>query len=285
MADFGSRVLSSEQIERTSKGINKSFGIVAGGAVTVNAGLVLNVAAVAANDYMIAGAVQANAYAGGTVTLDAAHATLDRLDMVYIDNTGAVGKVTGTAAATPAPPEIGDTRLALAEVIVVALDTVIAASDIHDKKQLIVVLPIWVAPHSVSGTATLASSASAPYGGALLGSAAADGVAYFSGRLPVNFQGFRKVVICGIPNGTGNLRHSSATSWAAHGEAMGANTDSIVAATVAVTDNQYIEIDVSAGFTAIAALDHFGFAWTRLGTDALDTVTDFEVTGLYLECY
>ena len=65
MADFGSRVLGSEQLERLSKGITKSFGIVTGGAVTVNAGLVLNVAAVAANDYVINGAVQANAYAGG----------------------------------------------------------------------------------------------------------------------------------------------------------------------------------------------------------------------------
>ena len=66
---------------------------------------------------------------------------------------------------------------------------------------------------------------------------------------------------------------------------MGANTDSVAAATVAVTDNQMIEIDVSAGFTAIAALDNFGFAWTRLGSDALDTITDFTAHYLYLETF
>ena len=285
MADFGSRVLGSEQLERLSKGIDRTFGIVTGGVVTVNAGLVLNVSAVAANDYVIAGAVQANAYAGGTVTLDAADATNPRLDIVYIDTSGAVGKVTGTPAATPAPPEIGDTRLALAEVIVVANDTVIASGDIVAKAQKLVITPMICDPHAVSGTATLASSANTPYGGALLGSAAADGIGYFRGRMPVNFQGLRKAVIVGLPNGTGNLRHSSVTNWAAHGEAMGTHTDSIAAATVAVTDNQMTEIDVSAGFTSIAALDNFGFAWTRLGTDALDTITDFEAHYLYLELY
>ena len=284
MADFGSRVLGSEQIERTSKGINKSFGIVGGGAVTVNAGLVLNVAAIAGNDYMIAGVVQANAYAGGTVTLDAAHATLDRLDMVYIDTTGAVGKVTGTAAATPAPPEIGDTRLALAEVSVVALDTVLASSDIHDKKQLITPSVLFVAPHAVSGTGgTLASAGLDPLPGAVLVSTAAAGSALFAFRVPTGFQGLLRAYVGVVSAETNGLRWQANSTWGNDGEAYTGTTDSIVAATRAMTSNQVDEIDVITAFTGIAAGDWIGFEFERDGAHAGDTITTLYVLGLHLE--
>ena len=92
-----------------------AFGIVTGGVVSVSAGITVAISAVAALDYVIAGAVQTTAYAGGTLALDAAHATLNRIDIVTIDTAGAVGKTTGTAATTPYPPAIGDTKLALAE--------------------------------------------------------------------------------------------------------------------------------------------------------------------------
>ena len=252
MADFGSRVLGSEQLERLSKGITKSFGIVT----------------------------------GGTVTLDAADATNPRLDIVYIDTSGAVGKVTGTPAATPAPPEIGDTRLAFAEVIVVANDTVIASGDIVDKRQIIKPDYIWVQPHAVSASgATLASIADTPYAAALLGTASADGAAHFTVPIPVNFQGLRRAFINGLPNGTGNMHYEVTTNFAAHGEAKGTHTDSISTTLVAVTDNQMINIDISAAFTGISAGDFVGVLFNRDGDNAADSVTDFMCHGLMLEYF
>ena len=286
MADFANRGSSAEQIERISTGINKRFGIVTGGAVTTSSGITVAVAAIAANDYVIAGAVQTTAYAGGTVALSAADATNPRIDMITIDTSGTVGKVDGTAAATPFPPDIGDTKIALAEIIMVANETSLAAGDIIDKRQVIPPYVIWVQPHGISASnATLASIADAPYTGALLGTAAADGTAYMVVPVPTNFQGLRAAKIVGIPNGTGNMHYIVATSFAASGESASANTDSISTTLVAVTDNQLLAIDISAAFTGIAAGDFVGVNFTRDGDNAADTITDFSVFGLLFEYF
>lgn len=59
-----------------------------------------------------------------TITLDAAHATLDRIDVIAADITGDVVKVTGTAAAQPSEPDIDPTtQLKLAFVLVTANTT------------------------------------------------------------------------------------------------------------------------------------------------------------------
>lgn len=59
-----------------------------------------------------------------TVTLDAAHATLNRLDVIALDNTGTLVKITGTAAADPAQPSIDPgTQIPLVIVLVTANTT------------------------------------------------------------------------------------------------------------------------------------------------------------------
>ena len=59
-----------------------------------------------------------------TITLDAAHATLDRYDIIALDTTGTVVKITGTAAASPSAPDVDPvTRLALLTVFVDAAST------------------------------------------------------------------------------------------------------------------------------------------------------------------
>ena len=59
-----------------------------------------------------------------TVTLTAADATLDRIDVIYLDNTGTAGVITGTAAALPTEPDIAaGTQLKLTFVFVPALST------------------------------------------------------------------------------------------------------------------------------------------------------------------
>lgn len=284
----GARGANSEEAERWGRIPDFGFGIVTGGVVTLSAGLVLNVSAVAANDYVINGAVQPTAYSASTVTLTAAHATKDRLDIVYIDTAGAVGKVDGPTDYTGSIPfanAIGDTRLAFAEVKVVAAAGAVVASDILDKRFLLKPQTIWVQPHAVGGTATLADATDAPHTGALLGTAAADGIAYLVVPIPTNFQGLRSAKIVGLPNGTGNMHYIVATSFGASGEAKGANTDSIATTLVAVTDNQIIAIDIAAAFTGIAAGDFVGVNFTRDGDHASDTITDFTVFGLLLEYF
>lgn len=54
-----------------------------------------------------------------TITLDAAHATLDRIDVIGVDDTETVFKLAGTAATNPSEPVVSpDTQLKLAIVLV-----------------------------------------------------------------------------------------------------------------------------------------------------------------------
>jgi hypothetical protein len=54
------------------------------------------------------------------VTLDAADSTNPRIDLVYIDSTGAVAKITGTAAASPSAPSVPANGVSVAQVSVAA---------------------------------------------------------------------------------------------------------------------------------------------------------------------
>jgi hypothetical protein len=54
------------------------------------------------------------------VTLDAADSTNPRIDLVYIDSTGTVAKVTGTAAASPSAPALPTGGISVAQVTVAA---------------------------------------------------------------------------------------------------------------------------------------------------------------------
>ncbi len=56
------------------------------------------------------------------LTLDAAHATLNRIDLIYLDSTGA-HKLSGTAAATPAEPNLPPNAIRLTAIQVDALVT------------------------------------------------------------------------------------------------------------------------------------------------------------------
>lgn len=59
-----------------------------------------------------------------SITLDAAHATLDRIDVIALDNTSTVVKITGTPAADPSEPTVDPgTQIKLAIVLVTANTT------------------------------------------------------------------------------------------------------------------------------------------------------------------
>jgi hypothetical protein len=63
-----------------------------------------------------------------SLSLDAAHATLPRIDVLYVDNTGTFGKITGIPAATPAPSSVDPTtQFYLTFVVVPAAATDLTA--------------------------------------------------------------------------------------------------------------------------------------------------------------
>lgn len=140
--DFvASRALPAQSLTRLAAGVEGTYVFPedAGGAVTPSSGLTLNVAAITANRVTINGVLESTAYAGGTVTLDAADIN-PRRDIIYYDQTGAVGKHTGTAVAVtattgPSTPSLEDDEIAVAEVYVAGSAVTIAAGDIVDRRQ------------------------------------------------------------------------------------------------------------------------------------------------------
>lgn len=72
--------------------------------------------------------------AGENVAIAAAHATLDRIDLIVIDWNGALSRVAGTAALRPVTPAIPANSLQLAQVYVAAAVTSITSGAIIDKR-------------------------------------------------------------------------------------------------------------------------------------------------------
>jgi len=282
------RVIASQQFERMSKGINHSFGIVTGGVVSTSANITVAISAVAARDYVINGAVQTTAYAGGTLALTTAHASLPRIDSIYIDTSGAVGKVDGTAATVPKPPEINDTtQLLLANVYVAANDTTLAASDIEDKRQLILPHTAFLPPFSSSGTINAGLSATWP-GTWSLGNTGADGTAGAAWVVPTGFIGLRRATAFFHSDSTANAVVTVTAQWAAHGEPRNTHSDTTLAIqTVACVASQMIEYDIITNLdvASLTAGDVVGINLNRLGTNGSDTISIFYFHGFRLEWY
>ena len=132
-------VVFQEYLEALVEGIAGTNCILAGGAVTVNALLVLNVAKASILSNGILRPVTA-----GTVTIAAADVTNPRFDLVVADSTGAKQVRTGTANAAPKPPARTANDVLLAVIYVPAATTEIAANQIVDLRVLRTVGPIVV---------------------------------------------------------------------------------------------------------------------------------------------
>lgn len=90
--------------------------LLSGGGVAWTSGLIFRVSAAR---YAIGG--QEYTSSEGNITLDAADGALNRFDIIAVDTTGTVVKITGTAAANPATPDVApDTQLQLALVYIPA---------------------------------------------------------------------------------------------------------------------------------------------------------------------
>lgn len=111
----------------------------AGGAVTVNAALTVNVAGITAASVTINGAKAATNYVAGTVTAGVASSTLDRIDTVYYDGTATIGIAAGTPVLTsatlfPTPPTLAAGQIAVANLYVAKTATAFVAGDIDDRR-------------------------------------------------------------------------------------------------------------------------------------------------------
>ncbi|MEQ1494509.1 MAG: hypothetical protein ABL912_01945 [Novosphingobium sp.] len=71
-------------------------------------------------------------YPTTTLTVAAADAALDRIDLVKVGSNGTVGIETGTPAATPSAPAPGGNAIALAEILVPASTTTVISGRITD---------------------------------------------------------------------------------------------------------------------------------------------------------
>jgi len=102
---------------RNAGSLNTDTKLIHGGIVTWDSLLVFNVSAAT---YYINGAFYSSAITN--VTLDAAHATLNRIDLIYLDSSG-VHKLSGDAAATPAEPNLPVNSIRLTAIQVPSLAT------------------------------------------------------------------------------------------------------------------------------------------------------------------
>ena len=131
---------------------------------------------------------------------------------------------------------------------------------------------LWVQPHYASGTSVVLSAQYGDYGVTTLVDLETNAVAV-SLAVPSDFVTLVKAVAVVIPLGTGNMRWSVTTDFAANGEAYQANSDSIVATDTAVVTGVMTEINIADALTGLAANDYLGIEFTRSGAHANDTVT------------
>lgn len=116
-------------------------GVLSGCAASVT-GADLNVT-IAAGIVIIAGL--AATVAAGSVTVGAAHASLNRYDLVTVNTSGTKAVTAGTAAANPVFPAVPANSVALHAVYLPALDTAIASNQVTDKRLVIVLQTDYMA--------------------------------------------------------------------------------------------------------------------------------------------
>jgi hypothetical protein len=123
-------ILDSTDIDILIAGI-AGTEVVSGCAVTAQGSPDMTVA-VASGVVKVAGTTVS--VSSGNVTISAAHSSLDRRDLVVVNNAGTKSVTAGTAAATPIKPAIPANSIVLAEIYVPAADTDIDADQIIDKR-------------------------------------------------------------------------------------------------------------------------------------------------------
>ena len=115
-----------------------------------------------------------------------------------------------------------------------------------------------------------------PYAGYKLNSTSDFATMTF--RIPNDWAATTTVKIIIVPIGTGTFDWTVTTSWGGTGQAYNVHTDSATADAQAGTNNQLLELDISAAFTPnLATNDIVNCVFTL---DTLATITNLDILGL-----
>lgn len=140
-------------------------------------------------------------------------------------------------------------------------------------------------PHSASGTGVTLAAYSGDHTGTVFGDSSANNQGcVMEGAIPSDFTTLRKAVfVCWTDGADGNVRIAFSSHFGGSGEARDANTDSIAEATIALTQKEITEIDMTGTLTGLAAGDYFSMNPNRAGAHGADTIADLFVIGLLIE--
>jgi hypothetical protein len=157
-------------IEKTGYGVVSGLGVTAQGTPNMTV-------AVATGVYYMSDGKRFAPVANAALAVTAADATKSRIDIVYVNSSGAIAYLAGTAADTPAAPATPTGGLLLAEISVAANVTTIQTANIADRRknlwneaEIIATLVAAVTgmvrySKAVTGLATVRLSITAPAGG------------------------------------------------------------------------------------------------------------------------
>jgi hypothetical protein len=126
-----------------------------------------------------AGLVKCNGFfsyvVAGNVTGFAAHASLDRIDLVCVDWNGVLSRVAGTAAAKPVPPSLPANSLILAQVFVPGASASVGTNNLKDRRIIILDLFDYQEDFFASSLSATAATGQGSYGAEFGFSLAASG--------------------------------------------------------------------------------------------------------------
>lgn len=152
-------VVTSDQLSAavgSTSGFQKLSGIVSGGIWQWESGLTFRISAAT---YYIEGTLYSSTEQ--TVMLDAAHATLDRIDVLALNTSGTFVKITGAASATPSEPDIDPTTQL--QVTFVSVPATVTAPVTVANENVYLENTEWTT--STSGSGFNANSTTTPYAG------------------------------------------------------------------------------------------------------------------------
>lgn len=129
-----------------------SYGVYSGLGVTAQATPDMTVAVATGTIYMATGARFTPTAA--TVTVTAADSTNPRIDIVYVNSTGVIAYLAGTAAASPSAPSVPADGQKLAEISVAANATTIVTANITVKRSTISG-GAWMTPTLLNGSTNI----------------------------------------------------------------------------------------------------------------------------------
>lgn len=110
-------------------------GVLTGWTIAQNATPNMSVDVAAGTGF--SGGVYNTTVSTSNIAITASHASLDRLDIIVVNNAGTISAIAGTPAASPNPPDLPDNNICLAIIEVDATVTAIYDADIISRRFLI----------------------------------------------------------------------------------------------------------------------------------------------------